>query len=139
MKYVLDVCVALKWLLKEADSDKADDLRDKFRLQVHDLLAPDTFLTEAAHALTRAERKKILVPGEAEILFSDLLTTLPHLHSAASLLSRAIQLSSKLRIGVFDCLYVALAEREKCGVVTADSRLVSAAKGHQVVLLANLP
>jgi predicted nucleic acid-binding protein len=139
MKYVLDVSVGLKWLLKEADSDKADELRDQFRNHAHDLLAPDTFLTEAAHALTRAERKKIIAYGEAEILFSDLLTTLPHLHSAASLLPRAIRLSSQLRIGAFDCLYFALAEREKCAVVTADSRLVNAAKGHHVVVLANLP
>ena len=29
------------------------------------------------------------------------------------------------RIGVYDCLYVALAEREACELVTADLRLVT--------------
>jgi hypothetical protein len=36
MKYVLDSCVGLKWLLKEIDSDKALRIRDDFRRQVHD-------------------------------------------------------------------------------------------------------
>jgi predicted nucleic acid-binding protein len=41
----------------------------------------------------------------------------------AGALSRAIELSSQARIGVFDCLYIALAEREQCQVVTADQRM----------------
>lgn len=31
-----------------------------------------------------------------------------------------------MRIGVYDCVYVALAEREGCELVTADAKLVSA-------------
>ena len=52
MKYVLDASVALKWVLTEADSPKALALRDDFRKQVHELLAPDLFPIELAHALT---------------------------------------------------------------------------------------
>ena len=37
---------------------------------------------------------------------------------------RAYEISSQMRIGVYDCLYVALAERESCQLVTADDRLV---------------
>jgi putative transposase len=40
-------------------------------------------------------------------------------------LPRAIAISSAVRIGVYDCLYVALAEREGCEFVTADARLVA--------------
>jgi predicted nucleic acid-binding protein len=29
-----------------------------------------------------------------------------------------------MHVGVYDCLYVALAEREKCDLVTADEKLV---------------
>ncbi len=35
-----------------------------------------------------------------------------------------LQISSAARIGVYDCLYVALAEREKCELVTADDKLI---------------
>jgi predicted nucleic acid-binding protein len=57
MIYVLDSNVALKWVLPEADSDKALRFRADMQAGVHDLLAPDVFPVEVAHPLTRAERK----------------------------------------------------------------------------------
>jgi predicted nucleic acid-binding protein len=46
-----------------------------------------------------------------------------------------------VRIGVYDCLYVALAEREGCELVTADGRLVRNLQPRFlfVVSLASLP
>lgn len=35
-----------------------------------------------------------------------------------------MQLSSKYRIGVFDCLYVALSAEQECPVVTVDKRFL---------------
>ena len=52
------------------------------------------------------------------IIFTNHGTVLPSL----SLLPRAIEISSQARIGVYDCLYVALAEREGCEFVTADNK-----------------
>jgi predicted nucleic acid-binding protein len=57
MKCVLDASVALKWVLTEPDSPKAHSVRDDYRKQSHELLAPDVFPVEIAHALTRAERR----------------------------------------------------------------------------------
>jgi predicted nucleic acid-binding protein len=37
---------------------------------------------------------------------------------------RAYALSSAIRVGIYDCLYVALAEQEGCEFVTADDKLV---------------
>ena len=54
MRYVLDSCVAIKWFLAEPDSSKAIRVLDKFNRQIHDLLAPDAFPVEVAHALSRA-------------------------------------------------------------------------------------
>jgi predicted nucleic acid-binding protein len=34
-----------------------------------------------------------------------------------------MQISSAERIGVYDCLYIALAERDRCEMVTADDKL----------------
>jgi len=61
----------------------------------------------------------------ANCLFLDILTTLPRLHPFQPLLLRAIDISSALRIGVYDCVYVALAELEQCALVTADDKLLS--------------
>ena len=57
MKYVLDACVALRWVLIEQDSDKARRLRDDYQNQIHELIAPESFSIECAHSLTRKERQ----------------------------------------------------------------------------------
>jgi predicted nucleic acid-binding protein len=138
MKFVLDASVALKWVLPEPDATKALSLRDQHRLGVHDLIAPETFAIEVAHGLTRAERRGILVPQQAMHQLRNVLSVAPKLYPFLPLLLRAVELSSQARIGVYDCLYVALAEQEQCDLVTADQRL--AALGHpQVTLLAYLP
>jgi predicted nucleic acid-binding protein len=138
MKYVLDSSVALKWVLPERDTGKAIALRDDYRNNVHTLVAPSTFPVEIAHALTRAERKGILKPPEATQRLIDLLSTLPQLYPYLTLLPRAVEISSQARIGVYDCLYIALSEQEQCEFVTADQRLAAIGFGH-VRLLASLP
>jgi predicted nucleic acid-binding protein len=124
MKYVLDSNIALKWVLAEPDSAKAKQLRDDYQNAVHELLTPDVFPVEVAHALTRAERQGKIAVGQAAILWSDVLSTPPRLEPSGPILPRAIDISSQFRQGVYDCLYVALAERENCELVTADDKLV---------------
>ena len=138
MKLVLDASVAVKWVLPESDTPKALNLRNDFRNQVHEFHAPDTFSVEVAHALTRAERKALIQPYEAALKLTDVLTTAPILHPHLPLLMRAVQLSSQHRIGVYDCLYIALAEQEKCSLVTADQRLATLPLP-LIVLLTSLP
>lgn len=124
MRSVLDASVALKWVLPEPLADRARRLRDDFLKHVHELLAPDVFPVEVAHALTRAERQKILPVGDAAGFLANILATCPVLHSYLRLLARATDISSQLRVGVYDCPYVALAEVEKAELVTADDKLV---------------
>ena len=126
MKYILDSSVAFKSELSETDSDKADAIRTDFRNAVHELLAPDIFTVEVSHAFTRAERQGRIAVGEARKLFLDILTTPPKFSSFQPLLLRAIEISSKMRVGVYDCLYVAMGEQENCEIVTADKTMVNA-------------
>jgi len=49
MKYVIDTSVAFKWVIAEADSDKAIRLRDDFCTAIHELLAPDLFPIHVPH------------------------------------------------------------------------------------------
>mgnify|MGYP001608937228 CR=1 FL=1 len=125
MKYVLDSSVAFKWEVPETDSDKANLLRNDYRNALHELLAPDFFPLELAHALTRAERQARILVGQANLYWTDAMTTPPVLFPSLPLAIRAIDLSSLLHIGVYDCLYVALAEREKCDFITADDKLMN--------------
>jgi predicted nucleic acid-binding protein len=126
MRYVLDSCVALKWVLPESDSDKAIQVRDDANAGIHELFAPDILLVEVAHALARAERRGIIRPPEGARRLQNISNNSPALHSYLSLLPRAFAIASQFRVGVYDCLYVALAERERCKHLTADDRLIRA-------------
>lgn len=141
MRYVLDASVALKWVLPEPDSAKALALRDKYRRAVHELLAPDVFPIELTHTLAKAERRRIITPTEGNLKLHDLLSTLPALIPYLPILPRAYAIASNARIGVYDCLYVALAEREGCEFVTADAKLVGNLKAQFtfIVPLGSLP
>jgi predicted nucleic acid-binding protein len=124
MKYVLDSSVAFKWLVPEKDSPKALKLRDEFNQEMVELIAPDILPVEITHALTRAERQKRITPAKGAILLKDLLQNLPVLHAYLPLLPLAYAISSKMHVGVYDCLYIGLAEQEDCELVTADDKLV---------------
>lgn len=141
MKRVIDSSVAFKWVVPEPNSDKAILLRDDYRNAHIELLAPDVFPVEAGHALTRAERQKRIPVGTALPLLRDILNTLPLLHPSLPMLLRAAEISSQQRIGIYDCLYVALAERESCDFVTADDKLVKRLQPvfPFIVSLASLP
>jgi predicted nucleic acid-binding protein len=123
MKYVLDSSVAFKQVVPESGTPRAIRLRDEFRAGVHELTAPDVLPPELAHALTRAERQGRI--NDAVTRLIDVLTTSPILIPSLPLLLRAADISSRLRVGVYDCLYVALAEREACELVIADTRLLT--------------
>lgn len=124
MNYVLDSSVGFKTLIAEIGSAKAQQLADEYRKGIHDLLAPDVFPVEVAHAITRAERQGRISPTQGARLLTDILNRLPRLYPSMPLLPRAYAISTSARIGVYDCLYVALAERESCELATADDKLV---------------
>ena len=141
MRYVVDCSVAYKWEVPEAATDKALRLRDDFRNGVHELFAPDIWPVEVANALYTAELTAMITPGRFEHRLADVLGAGPALYQSTSLLPRATVIIRRavVRIGIYDCLYVALAEREGCELVTADQRLLSALPGSPIVPLSSLP
>jgi predicted nucleic acid-binding protein len=139
MRYVLDSCLALKWVLPEPDAAKAIRTRDEYHQGIHELLSPDVFPIEVAHSLAKSERRGLILPGEGLKMMNDVLNYMPDLHPYLPLLPRAFAIASAARIGVYDCLYIALAEREGCEVLTTDARLKNALPGSPVVLLSSLP
>src|SRR3954447_8235941 len=124
MRYVLDSNVAIKWALPESDTPKAVRFRNDVRQGVHEILASDIYPVEVAHALTRAERRGVIQPPLGARRLRSVFRYPPALHSYLPLLPRAFEISSSARHGVYDCLYVALAERERFELLTADDKLI---------------
>jgi predicted nucleic acid-binding protein len=73
--------------------------------------------------------------------YTKVMNSPPALIPHASLVARAIDISSRTRSGYYDCLYVALAEREGCELVTADQKSINnlALQFPFIVPLASLP
>ncbi len=134
MKLILDASIALKWVLAEPDSSEALQVRRGFLNGQHDLIAPDLFPYEIAYALTKAERRRAITVGRAEELAAKVFASMPELYPAVDLLFRAIAISSEIRIGLYDCLYLALAEQEGVPILTGDMRLVFAARDRFPIL-----
>lgn len=130
---VVDASVGFKWLVPEQDSDKA------IALQAEELHAPDFFPVEVTNAIHVSELRGRVV--DAQLLLDDLLPQMPILHSSADLLTRALEIATQFRRTIYDSLYVALAEREQCELVTADQRLLNTLRAHFsfIVALSSLP
>ena len=70
-----------------------------------------SFPFEAAHALTRAERRRLI--ADASQFWGEIMADFPGTGVISlPLAQRALGISRQGRIDFYDCLYVALAERE---------------------------
>ena len=123
MKYVLDASVAINWVIVEPDSNKAIRLRENCRIAIHDLIAPESFAIECAYSLTKKQRQRLL--PDAQALWDDIMLDAPAFTPILSLADRAFDISIQTRHNFYDCLYVALAEREGFELLTADAKLVT--------------
>ena len=130
MKFVVDSSIVLKWYLPALDSPKALKLRLDDHIGIHELLAPDIFSVECGDALVRAERRKVIGPGKAEDHLVDLLGVRVPVHSSSSLLLRAAAIALSTRTTFNAGLSLAVADREKCNLLTADPKVIGNAGKH---------
>ncbi len=144
MKYVLDASVAICWVIPRPLTPKAVQLRDEYQRQIHELLAPAVFMDEVAGALTKAERQKDTKghrrrPGGPALRQGHEQSPGSDRACAADRPGHRHLLTNPERL--LDCLYVALAEREGCPLITADQKSINNLAPHFpfIVALATLP
>jgi len=121
---VVDASVALKWILDEPDSVAASELRNE------ELIAPASWLIEAANALWRRNRIGDISLAHARALLSELAEAPVASAAIAPVLPTALNLAMRLRHPVYDCLYLALAIAGETHVVTADRGFAAAVANH---------
>ena len=117
---MLDASVALKWLVTEAHSVEATRLLERGT----EFFAPTHWRAEAATALwaraaVRAEMSEAEAIARIAWLAEMEVTETP----LAVLLNTAAALAFELHATPYDTLYLALAERLRVPLVTADRRL----------------
>jgi predicted nucleic acid-binding protein len=135
-RWVLDANVAVKWSAPEELWQNAA----LFRQEDHDLVAPDLLIWEVTNSLLVKVRKREISPAVA-------LAAVPVLYEqfefypADLLLDQAIAVALELNVTLFDAVYLLIALREGCPLVTADTRLFNATRrryADTVVALASI-
>lgn len=119
---VVDASVAVKWFLPEPDSEQAVVLLDG----KHQLLAPDLLWAEFANIAWKQCQRGGITPEEAAEMVDQLLLVPMQIHASNTLVGQAVRLAIETDRTAYDCLYLALAIREGCPLITADKRLVNA-------------
>ena len=124
MTLVIDASVALKWFMEEAGSDTARRILDSGE----ELTAPDLIIAEACNGGWKAERRHLMSAEQVDRMARRLPRVFTRLHPAVVLAPLAIGIARDLDHPVYDCFYLALAERESAPMVTADRRLTERVK-----------
>jgi len=126
MNVVVDASVAVKWLVNELDTDRAEALLESCRVGKCVPLAPDILTVEVSSVLWRRVRQGSLQPRQAELLFASFNRIRPVLKPLPDLCDHAFRLALAYRHSVYDCLYMALALERQCDLVTADEKFYRA-------------
>ena len=120
MSRVVDASVACKWFFAEDLSDAARRMAEGDTT----LLAPDLILVECANVAWQRVRTGAVPLAQAEALLAALPRWFDTLTPAGELYEQAFRVAHGLGHPVYDCLYLALAEREETSLVTADDAFV---------------
>jgi predicted nucleic acid-binding protein len=121
---VIDASVAVKWVLPEVGAARAAALRGA----PDELIAPTLIAAEIGSTIRKRVAAKQLTVAEALSAAEIATGLLNRLVLIPELAGRALELAIELRHPIYDCFYLALAEREDAALVTADEELIAKAK-----------
>lgn len=124
MTLVVDASIAVKWVVTEAGTEQARALigRDT-------LVAPDLLIAEACNALWRLQASGRIPREQAVAAPAELVAAIDEFYPLAPLAGRSLEIALDIGHPVYDCVYLALAERLEARLVTADRRLAAAVAG----------
>jgi predicted nucleic acid-binding protein len=132
MALIVDASVAIKWFVDEPGTDRA---RMIWQRRDH-LVAPDLLVPEVCSAMWRKVRLRQAVQDQAAEAADRLPSGMLELRPTATLALRALAIAFDLDHPVYDCFYLALAEREGGSMVTADQRFLARLSGSKFETLA---
>lgn len=133
MTLIVDASVAAQWVLEQDGSSRAAALRLE-----DELIAPSLIASEIGSAIWKAVRRSAISRANALLAIEVALLPFAALIPDEELRVRALSIAMELNHPVYDCFYLALAEREGAPLVSADKRLLAAGtrtKGIEVRLL----
>jgi predicted nucleic acid-binding protein len=120
---VVDASVAAQWVLEQNGSARAGMLRSE-----GDLIAPSLVASEIGSAIWKAARRGTISLTDALVAIETAILPFAALIPDEELRMRALSIAMELDHPIYDCFYLALAERERAPLISADKRLLGAGK-----------
>jgi predicted nucleic acid-binding protein len=128
-RIVVDASVALKWQFRdELETEQAIQMLTDFINGRIELISPTLFAYEVVSAVNIAVIKERLSEKEGLDTINDILSIGVNLINFAGFIERTFRFARIYNRSVYDCAYLALAEKEGCKIYTADKRLFNALK-----------
>jgi predicted nucleic acid-binding protein len=124
MTLVIDASVASKWVLPEDGAEHAARLRE----EDDNLIAPVLIVSEIGNAVWKRVMWREMPQSDAVQAVEIAVSLVSQLVPLDALMRRALEISIALRHPIYDCFYLALAEREGAPLVSADAALVAKGK-----------
>ena len=117
---VADASVAIRWMFDLDRSARAERLLKSGER----LIAPDLVLAEITNAAWKLSAFGGVPAETVALRVSAVPKEFDEFVSSLDLKDQALSIALELRHPAYDCFYLALAERRRCQLVTADDRLV---------------
>ena len=123
MTLIVDASVAVKWFAKEDQIAEARLLLDR-----DDLAAPEFIFLELFHALWNLARRNQFHMHDIEPSLMRMRDVFAYFAPQETLRGDAMRLALHRNLAIYDCLYIALAQREGATLITADEKQLAIAR-----------
>jgi predicted nucleic acid-binding protein len=126
MQYAVDASVAAKWFIPASHKENAERLLSGFLEDGVKLMAPDLLVVELANLLwVRSTLRGDISEIQAARAYESFLALGLDLWPSTTVAAAALKLAAEGKHKVYDMMYVALARREGCQLITADAKLIN--------------
>ena len=132
MTVVVDASTAVKWFVDEGGP--AVRAARRLLLAGHDLIAPSLLLSEVQNVMWKKLRAAQVTEEQGSLVAASLQSFFVHVASDEALVEAAWALAVAHDHPIYDCLYVALAQRAGARLATFDKRMKLLARAAGVPL-----
>jgi len=123
---VVDSSVVVKWFFPEPSRQEALRLLRLYQEQRIRLIAPVLLMSEIANVFSKRVRRGFATAAMATDAYRLLKINAPLLVDDRVVIDEAMTLALASGQGVYDCVYLALALRRGCDLITADLKFHAA-------------
>ena len=125
---VVDASVVVKWFLPELSQPAALRLLRHYQQESIKLFAPALMILEVSNVFCKRVRRGDMSASAAREAYRLLKINAPVLVDDRHLMDEAVRLALVSGQAMYDCLYLALALRQRCEMITADEKFHGAVR-----------